>query len=292
VTEAPRRWALDEFLGLFDLEERVPDTYLGANPERGPWTRVFGGQVIAQAIRAAQLTVPAERRVHSAHAYFIRPGKTGEPIYYHVDRPRDGRSFTTRHVAAKQGNETIFDMIASFHIEEQGAEFQVPRATDVPAPGVAPEPDMPVEFRGRMRSMMPFDMRELGAQPESAGAYRSTRRVWFRTSGRLPDDPALHACVLAFASDMGTVSAARAPAEGEDTWTTFTRFMSASLDHAIWFHRPVRADEWVLMDLRAISNHGARGLAMGTMHTEDGVLGVSIAQEALIRPLAGEGPRS
>jgi acyl-CoA thioesterase-2 len=291
VTDQPRRWGLDEFLSLFDLEEIGEDAYQGINPERGPWTRVFGGQVIAQAIRAAQLTVPAERSVHSAHAYFIRPGKTGEPIYFHVDRPRDGRSFTTRYVAAMQGSEVIFDMIASFHVSEAGAEYQVPRATDVPQPEEAPEPEMPPEFRGRMRSMMPFDMRELGSQPPEVGAYRSTRRVWFKTNGPLPDDPAIHACVLAFASDMGVVAAARAPAAGEDVWATFTRFMSASLDHAVWFHRQIRADEWILMDLRPISNHGARGLAMGTMHTEEGVHGVSIAQEALIRPLLTEVPR-
>jgi len=290
VTDEPRRWGLGEFLGLFDLEDLGAGVYKAANPARGPWTRVFGGQVIAQAIRSAQLTVPAERAVHSAHAYFIRPGKVGEPIYFHVERPRDGRSFTTRYVKAAQGPEVIFDMIASFHVAEEGAEFQVPRATDVPPPQDAPEPEMPIEFRGRMRSMMPFDMRELGPQPVGASPYRSTRRVWFRATERLPDDPALHACVLAFASDMGTVSAARAPAEGEDTWVTFTRFMSASLDHAIWFHRPVRADDWILMDLRAISNHGARGLAMGTMHTQDGVLAVSIAQEALIRQLRSEAP--
>jgi acyl-CoA thioesterase-2 len=291
MTDAPRRWALDDFLGLFELEDLGAGVYKATNPARGPWTRVFGGQVIAQAIRSAQLTVPAERAIHSAHAYFIRPGKVGEPIYFHVERPRDGRSFTTRYVKAAQGPEVIFDMIASFHVTEDGAEFQVPRAVDVPLPEDAPEPEMPLEFRGRMRSMMPFDMRELGPQAPEVSNYRSTRRVWFRTNGPLPDDPALHACVLAFASDMGTVSAARAPSAGEDMWATFTRFMSASLDHAIWFHRPVRADEWILMDLRAISNHGARGLAMGTMHTQDGVLGVSIAQEALIRPLQGEGPR-
>src|SRR5438552_3829135 len=110
-----QRWGLDEFLGLFDLEELGEDTFRGINPERGPWTRVFGGQVAAQAIRAAQLTVPSERTVHSAHAYFIRPGRVGEPIHFHVDRPRDGKSFTTRYIAAMQGSEVIFDMIASFH---------------------------------------------------------------------------------------------------------------------------------------------------------------------------------
>ena len=292
MAELPPRWGLDEFLELFDLEEVGDDVFRAQNPERGPWTRVFGGQVAAQAIRAAQMTVPSDRVVHSAHAYFIRPGKVGEPIYLHVDRPRDGRSFTTRYIAAMQGSEVIFDMIASFHVHEEGPEYQAPRAMDVPSPEEAPEPtDMPPDFRpSRMRTMMPFDMRELGAQPPEAGAYRSTRRVWWRTVDRLPDDPAIHACVLAFASDMGVVMAARAPVEGESMWETFTRFMSASLDHAVWFHRSIRADDWILMDLRAISNSGARGLAMGTMHTQDGVLGVSIAQEALIRPIPSEGP--
>lgn len=287
MTDAPQRWGLDEFLGLFDLERIGDDAFRAANPQRGPWTRVFGGQVAAQAVRAAQLTVPSDRAIHSLHAYFLRPGRVGEPIDLYVERPRDGRSFTTRYVAATQRDEVIFDAIASFHVAEEGPEHQVPIATDVPAPEDAPEPEMPPEFRGRMRSMMPFDMRELGSQPPEAGPHRSTRRVWFKTTGRLPDDPAVHACVLAFASDMGVVMAARAPVAGEDQWETFTRFMTASLDHAVWFHRPMRADEWILMDLRAISNSGARGLAMGAMHTREGVLGLSIAQEALIRPLDG-----
>jgi acyl-CoA thioesterase-2 len=291
MADAPERWGLDEFLSLFSLEPIGEDAYRAHNPQRGPWTRVFGGQVAAQAVRAAQLTVPDDRAIHSLHAYFLRPGRVGEPIDLHVERPRDGRSFTTRYVAAVQQQEVIFDAIVSFHVREDGPEFQVPIAPDAPSPEESPEPEMPPEFRGRMRSMMPFDMRELGAQPPEAGPYRSTRRVWFRTSGRLPDDPAIHACVLAFASDMGVVMAARSPVAGEDTWETFTRFMTASLDHAVWFHRPVRADEWVLMDLRAISNSGARGLAMGTMHTREGVLAVSIAQEALIRPLGGEDVR-
>jgi acyl-CoA thioesterase-2 len=290
MTDEPQRWGLDEFLHLFELDEISEDAFEAPNPQRGPWTRVFGGQVAAQAVRAAQLTVGWDRSIHSIHAYFLRPGRPGEPIYMHVDRPRDGKSFTTRYVAAMQGKEVIFDAIASFHRQEDGAEYQVPIAADAPSPEESPEPEMPPEFRGRMRSMMPFDMRELGPQPEELGAHRSTRRVWFRTNGRLPDDPRIHACVLAFASDMGVVSAARSPAAGEDIWVTFTRFMSASLDHAVWFHRPIRADDWILMDLKAISNSGARGLAMGTMHTREGVLGVSIAQEALIRPIKGEAP--
>jgi acyl-CoA thioesterase-2 len=284
VTEE-QRWTLDRLLSLFDLEEIGEDSFRAPNPVRGPWTRVFGGQVAAQAVRAAQLTVPADRPIHSLHAYFLRPGRPGDDIDMLVERPRDGGSFTSRRVKAVQHDEVIFDMIASFHRDEQGPEYQMPIALDVPAPEDAPEAQ---GMFGRMRSMMPFDMRELGPTEPVDGFYRSTRRAWFRTAGELPDDPAIHTCVLAFASDMGVVSAARVPVAGEEEWE---RFMGASLDHAVWFHRPIRADDWILFDLRTVSSYGARGLAAGTMHARDGVLGVSIAQEALIRPLAGERPR-
>jgi acyl-CoA thioesterase-2 len=284
LTEQPERWSLDRLLSLFDLEQIGDDTFEAPNPMRGPWTRVFGGQVAAQAVRASQLTVPSERVIHSLHAYFIRPGRPGDPIEMHVERPRDGRSFTSRRVKAVQAGEVIFDMIASFHRAEPGPEYQVPLANDVPSPEDAPEPQ---GMFGRMRSVMPFDMRELGPTEPVDGIYRSTRRAWFRTAGELPDDPQIHACVLAFASDMGVVSAARVPVAGEDEWA---RFMGASLDHAVWFHRLIRPDEWVLFDLRTVSSYGARGLAAGTMHTREGVLGVSVAQEALIRPVGAERP--
>jgi acyl-CoA thioesterase II len=284
MSEQPERWSLDRLLGLFDLKDKGDDVFDAPNPARGPWTRVFGGQVAAQAVRAAQLTVPVERAIHSLHAYFIRPGRPGEDIEMHVERPRDGRSFTSRRVKAVQSDEVIFDMIASFHVTEVGPEYAIPAANDIPPPEEAPEPE---GMFGRMRSMMPFDMREMGPTEPIDGIYRSTRRAWFRTAGELPDDPALHACVLAFASDMGVVSAARVPVAGEAEWA---RFMGASLDHAVWFHRAIRADEWILFDLRTVSSSGARGLAAGTMHARDGVLGVSVAQEALIRPVA-EGPR-
>jgi acyl-CoA thioesterase-2 len=282
--QQPERWSLDRLLGLFDLEEVGEDVFRAPNPTRGPWTRVFGGQVAAQAVRAALNTVSSERAIHSLHAYFIRPGRPGEDIVMHVERPRDGRSFTSRRVKAVQSDEVIFDMIASFHVHEEGPEYQIPVALDVPDPDDVSEPK---GMFGRMRSMMPFDMREMGPTPPVDGIYRSTRRAWFKTVGDLPDDPALHACVLAFASDMGVVSAARVPVAGEHEWE---RFMGASLDHAVWFHRPIRADEWILFDLRTISSSGARGLAAGTMHQRDGALGVSIAQEALIRPITAERP--
>ncbi len=284
MSEEPHKWSLDRLLGLFELEEIGEDSFRAPNPTRGPWTRVFGGQVAAQAVRAAQLTVPPERGIHSLHAYFLRPGKPGEPIDMLVERPRDGGSFTSRRVKAVQSAEVIFDMIASFHRQEVGPQYQMPIADDVPDPDDAPEPQ---GMFGRVRSLMPFDMRELGPSEPVDGVYRSTRRAWFRTAGELPDDPAVHTCVLAFASDMGVVSAARVPVAGEAEWE---RFMGASLDHAVWFHRAIRADDWILFDLRTVSSYGARGLAAGTMHARSGVLGVSIAQEALIRPLAGERP--
>ncbi len=280
----PERWSLDRLIGLFDLAEIGDDVYRAPNPTRGPWTRVFGGQVATQAVRAAQLTVPAERAIHSLHAYFIRPGRPGEDIEMHVERPRDGRSFTSRRVKAVQQGEVIFDAIASFHVAEEGPEYEIPRAVDVAEPEDVEEPK---GMFGRMRSIMPFDMREMGPTEPIDGIYRSTRRAWFKTNGELPDDPSIHACVLAFASDMGVVSAARVPVAGEEEWA---RFMGASLDHAVWFHRPIRADEWILFDLRTVSSFGARGLAAGTMHTHTGVLGVSIAQEALIRPVAERPP--
>jgi acyl-CoA thioesterase-2 len=178
----------------------------------------------------------------------------------------------------------IFDAIASFHVAEGGPEYAIPRVMDVAEPEDVEEPK---GMFGRMRSIMPFDMREMGPTEPVDGIYRSTRRAWFKTVGPLPDDQSIHACVLAFASDMGVVSAARVPVAGEEEWA---RFMGASLDHAVWFHRPIRADEWILFDLRTVSSFGARGLAAGTMHTHDGVLGVSIAQEALIRPVAEKPP--
>jgi acyl-CoA thioesterase II len=277
--ELPERWSLDRLLGLFELDEIGEDVFRAPNPARGPMTRVFGGQVAAQAVRALQLTVDPSRSIHSLHAYFIRPGRPGEDIEMHVERPRDGRSFTSRRVKAMQFGEVIFDAIASFHTAEQGPEYQVPRAMDVTEPDDVEEP---TGMFGRMRKIMPFDMREMGPTPPIDGIYRSTRRAWFKTIGPLPDDPQIHQCVLAFASDMGVVSAARVPVAGEAEWE---RFMGASLDHAVWFHRPIRADDWILFDLRTISSSGARGVAAGTMHTYDGELGVSVAQEALIRPV-------
>ena len=260
---------LDRLLHLLDLERIEENMFRGANPPRegdqpGPPGRVVGGQVASQALRAASNTVPVERPVHSLHAYFLRPGRLGVPILYSVDRIRDGGSFTTRRVVAIQNGEAIFNLSASFHAEEPGPEYQLPAPADVPDPeGV--DDDRP----GR-----PVIHREFEPSPPT-----STRRVWLKAAGSLPDDdPALHACVLAYASDSGPVGAAARPVRDAEP------MMRASLDHTMWFHRAVRADEWLIYDLHCVATAAGRGLARGSMFTQDGLLAVSVNQEVLLRP--------
>ena len=266
-------------LALLEPDHAGGDLFIGNNPGDWPGGRVFGGLVAGQALRAATLTVRPDHVVHSLHGYFMRPGRTGTPINYRVARVRDGRSFTTRTVVADQGEEAIFTLTSSFHKAEDGHEYQLAMATDVPDPDSTPEPDLPF---ARMRSMSHMEMREVGpTEPSPDGTYRSTRRVWLRAVQELPEDPGVHASVMTFMSDMGVVMAARPPREG----VPWEAMMGASLDHAVWFHRPPRADEWLLYDLHALSNHGARGMVRGVMHDRHGTLLASVAQEALIRPL-------
>lgn len=275
-------------LRLFELEEVDADHFQVPNVDRGFSTRVFGGQVAAQALRAATRTIDTRNgdtrngdtahRPHSLHGYFILAGTPGVPIVYEVDRLRDGRSFSTRHVVARQEGKAIFDLSVSFHRQEDGVDYQQPIASDVPGPDEAPDDAgiVPEE----VRDQLPMEFKELGpTEADDSGFYRATRRVWMRLRRRLPDDPDLHVCLLTFLSDMGAMLGARAPLPDQP----LERLMGASLDHSMWFHRPMRADEWFLYELRAVSNAGARGLAVGTMHTADGVLGISVAQEALLR---------
>jgi acyl-CoA thioesterase-2 len=229
--------------------------------------------VAAQALRSAGLTVPSDLAVNSLHAYFLRPGKPGQPILYSVDRIRDGRSFVTRRVVALQDGEAILNLDASFHRHEPGPEYQIPERVDVP------EPETLRTSRRERHHGRPIDMREV---PSPAGF---TRR-WIRADGDLPEDPALHACILTYASDMGAVSAASGPV------SPATKMMSASLDHSMWFHRPMRADDWVFYELEAVVAARARGLARGGMSTHGGVLGVTVNQEALLRPIARPETRS
>jgi acyl-CoA thioesterase-2 len=273
---------VQRLLDLLEVEPNGTDSFRVENAALGYGDRLFGGQVAAQSLRAAVSTVEVDHHVHSLHAYFLRPGRPGTPIVFDVERTRDGRSFSSRRVLAHQNDEVIFDATVSFHVAEDGPDYQLPIATDVPDPDEAPHrmlfvPEEAIPF-------LPMEMKEVGAVgPDEHGWYPSTRRAWTRikTIGGAPitDDPVVHLCLLTYLSDMGAVFAAMPPTT-ERPWE---KLMGASLDHAMWFHRPMRADQWFLYDLHSLSNAGSRGLARGTMHTADGVLGVSVAQEALLR---------
>ena len=267
-------------LELFGLDEVEADVFVAPNPDRGFGDRVFGGQVAAQALRAAQATVPSGQQAHSLHASFLLGGTPGPAITYEVDRLRDGRSFTTRRVEARQGEARIFTLIASFHKDEPGADYQQPIPDGVPAPEDSPTRMLFIPERERPR--LPFELRELGAaEPDVHGWLPSTRRAWLRLVRRIDDDPGLHQALLTYFSDLGAVYAAWAPLPEQP----LDRIMGASLDHALWFHRPLRADEWLLYDACAVSNAGSRGLMRGTFHAADGTLVASVAQEALLRTL-------
>lgn len=241
------------------------------SPDWWPGERTFGGMVVAQALHAATRTVPNDVQAHSLHAYFLRPSIQGVPTQHRVDLVRDGRSFITRRVVSEVQGKTVFEMLCQFHAPEDGDEYQLPMASDVPPPGGVLEHELGY----------PFVMHELGAtERREDGTYLSTRRAWFRTSEPLGDeDPWMHTCLLAYMSDM-TGSSFRPLSLS--TWGTHT---DASLDHTLWFHRPWRADTWSLFDLHALVNAGGRSTIRATMHAEDGTLHLSMAQELLIREL-------
>ena len=262
----------DRLLELLDLERVGNDRFAAVTPSDGP-ERLFGGQVASQTLRAATLTVEDGRLPHSLHAYFIRPGRPSVPLHLDVERTRDGRSFATRHVTASQDGEPIFNLSASFHVPEPGDDWQLPPPAELGDPDAIGAPDSPITRFGAMR---PFDIRPL--RPPGPGGFPAIHPFWVKTRRSLPDDPALHACVIAFMSDMGVVGSARAPGS-----TLPNRFMGASLDHAVWFHRPARADDWLLFSVEPVTNFGARALARGTMHDRHGTLVMSLMQEALLR---------
>ncbi|HYD10565.1 MAG TPA: acyl-CoA thioesterase domain-containing protein [Acidimicrobiales bacterium] len=269
---------VERLLWLLELESLDRDLFRARSPRHRPNGRLFGGQVAAQALRAATLTVDAAHAPHSLHGYFLRPGLPDRALILQVDRIRDGRSFTTRNVKAIQDGEAIFSLSASFHVDEPAGEFQTPLPVDVPGP----DDDAAADRRQTIgTSSSAFDVRQVRPPPVDArGVFESTQRVWVRTRGALPDeDRALHACVLTYASDMGAVLASRKALRIPAS----TGGMGASLDHALWFHRFIRADDWVLFDLRPVSNSGSRGLVVGTMHSIGGVHGATMTQEALIR---------
>ena len=279
--------AVDHLLEVLDLEPVGEDVYRGMSPPVGP-QRVFGGQVASQALVAAGRSVDPARQVHSLHGYFVRPGDPTEPIRYEVENIRDGRSFSVRRCVAQQHGKTIFFMSASFHRHEEGLDHHAPTPRDVPPPEELPTmadrlARMPE--RQEIWSLLPrpIDVRYVGEPGWVRPGQRPPevhQRVWMRIDGKLPDDPLLHACLLAYASDLTLLDSVLS-VHGE-VWGP-GGVIGASLDHALWFHRPFRADDWFLYDCWSPSASGSRGLATGRMLTRDGRHIASAVQEGLLR---------
>jgi len=298
MTETAEAWdrsalvdqaAVDALVALLDLEPIEVNLFRGLSPPGEQRQRVFGGQVAGQALVAAARTVELDDGVvHSLHAYFLRPGDPSVPILYQVDRIRDGRSFTTRRVVAIQHGKAIFNLQASFQAVEEGMEHQAPM------PSVPPPETFPT-FRERWAPYAaemgdwytrprPIDFRTVNYRPEDRRRpLPPVQQVWLKAAGSLPDNPILHTCILTYASDMTLLDTAALPHGGE---YDDQHMMVASLDHAMWFHRPFRADEWLLYDQDSPSASGARGIARGLVFRADGTLIASVVQEGLLRRLA------
>ena len=279
---------LNQIIKTLDLEEIELNHYLATSPNEG-WQRVYGGQVIGQALVAASRTVSPNRSAHSLHGYFLRAGDTTIPILYKVDRIRDGKSFTTRRVVAVQRGQAIFTMSISFQVDEGGLshQFDMPK---VPAPDSLPTEDelrreqaksWPKEFQESFSGssaiqVKPVDPVDL-LNPEPAQAMQ---RCWMRCGEALPDDPRIHQCVLAYLSDWSLLDTASRP---HAVSYIQDNVQVASLDHAMWFHRPFRADEWLLYDQDSPSASGARGFNRGLIYNQAGELVASTTQEGLLR---------
>ncbi|MFC5289131.1 acyl-CoA thioesterase II [Actinokineospora guangxiensis] len=284
---AETQTVLDRLVRLLDLEKVEEDIFRGVSPKHSP-VRVFGGQVAGQALVAAGRTVPADRPVHSLHAYFIRGGDPAVPIVYQVDRIRDGRSFTTRRVVAIQHGKPIFALSASFQKVEPGIEHAdtMPEAPDpesLPTYGELMSPELREKFGPWAQRPRPIDVRyvsEPAWRSRESGPRDACNQVWMRADGVLPDDPLTHVCVLAYASDMTLLDAVLAK---HGVYWGIDDVIGASLDHAMWFHRPFRADEWVLYDCESPSASGGRGLATGRFFTRDGQLIATVVQEGMLR---------
>lgn len=281
---------LVELLALERLEENL---YRGQSRDIGT-RHVFGGQVLGQSLSAAQRTVEATRTVHSIHAYFLRAGDIEAPIVYHVERSRDGHSFSTRRVTAIQHGQQIFGMAASFQIDEPGVEHQismpeVPKPEDLepPAPLDAEAlSHIPAKMQRWLTDKGPFEFRHVYPRDEIRNPRRPPyQQVWLRLTERIADAQELHRAILAYASDFHLIGTATLP---HGISYLQPNVMMASLDHALWFHRPFRIDEWLLYSCDSPSAQGARGLARGSFYTRDGILVASTAQEGLIRIIDAE----
>ncbi|MGW7545125.1 acyl-CoA thioesterase [Streptomyces sp. NPDC054770] len=282
--------ALNDLLDLLDLEQIEENIFRGQS-RSAVVPRVFGGQVAAQALVAAGRTVPADRHAHSLHAYFLRAGDPGAPIVYTVERIRDGRSFTTRRAVAVQHGRPIFALSASFQLDEEGLDHQAPMPA---APDPATLPTSAERFRDYrhldpavvekfLEAREAIDLRYVEEPP--FGKYGEPRephsQVWFRTNGKLDDDPLLHVVLATYVSDMTLLDSVLL-AHGRGGWAVGD-VVGASLDHAMWFHRPFRADEWLLYDQESPSAHGGRGLGQARIYTQDGSLAISVIQEGVVR---------
>ncbi|MEA2876176.1 MAG: acyl-CoA thioesterase [Hyphomicrobiales bacterium] len=285
--------AVQTMLDVLNIEQLEVNLFRGRSPQ-DRWQRVFGGQVIGQALVAASRTVEG-RQPHSLHAYFLIGGDPKVPIIYEVDRIRDGKSFTTRRVVAIQHGQAIFTLMVSFHNDEDGLTHQAPMP-DVPPPEkLTSEAEIKAKFLATMpeavqryyKSERPIELR-----PVEYGRYLGKKiesgkfNVWIKATGKLPDDPAIHQCVLAYASDMSLLDTALVP-HGRSLFEK--EFMGASLDHALWFHRPFRADDWLLYAQETPTMIGSRGFARGLIFRRDGALVASVAQEGLVRLRRKEG---
>jgi acyl-CoA thioesterase II len=280
--------AMQELLSILDLEKLEHNLYRGRSPKVN-WQRVFGGQVIGQALVAAQRTVEPERHVHSLHAYFMRPGDTTVPIVYEVERLRDGGSFTTRRVTAIQHGHAIFSLEASFQVDEKGLEHQVPMPRDVPRPEELKTQRQLLEHAAHVpENIRRYWARErpLEIRPVTLEHYTSREKlppeqnIWLRTTGPVPADRAAQTAVLAYLSDMTLLDTSTFP-HGRAVFDPDLQV--ASLDHAMWFHRPHPLDGWLLYTQDSPSSSGSRGFTRGALYAEDGTLIASVAQEGLIR---------
>jgi acyl-CoA thioesterase-2 len=289
---------VSDFLALLDIEPSGPDSWLAHSPDNG-WKRVFGGQVLAQSLIAAERTVEG-RIPHSMHAYFILGGDPKTPIELSVERVRDGRSFSVRRVVAKQRGETMFVMSVSFQIEEPGdlehalpmPAATTPEATPDPvALAAALPPEQSARVRGFFEFISPIELRPLDLrryQPANPGVYGDPRQnLWIRVRGPLPEDPRIHRAALVYLSDMTLIDTVLV-AHGYSI--ARGQFQTASLDHAVWLHRPFRADDWLLYAQDSPSAQAARGLTRGLLYTRDGVLAASTTQEGLVRRRKDEKP--
>ena len=278
---------LADLIQVLQLEQLEINLFRGVSRDLG-FPQVFGGQVLGQALAAASATIESDRNVHSLHAYFLLPGDVKAPIIYEVDRSRDGGSFSSRRVVAIQHGQPIFHMSASFQVAQQGLDHQsampsVPKPEELPDLHqlVSKSTDIPPELKSWFKIPLPIEFRPVNAeQLMSAHPSEASTRFWFRAVDKLPDDVVLHRCVLAYASDFYLLRTSTQP-HGIPFPSAHLRL--ASIDHAMWLHRPMRVDDWLLYCIDSPSASGARGLSRGAIYDRAGTLVASVAQEGLIR---------